>query len=1104
MSAPWSRFTDEQRRAAFLVDRSVISTAAAGSGKTQVMAVRYCACLLRDATLLAPERILAITFTREAAANLRSRIDTVLRAVLAQPVPSFPDYRGSDGADAELTPAEITHLTLALAQLPAAPIGTVDSFCLGLVSDHADRLGRDPGLTPPSSDGPEGRQCQEAAWLRLRAEANALRGGDLAPLVAAYGEHALRELVTTLAIQAAALPVDQFFAPGGPLVGELITARRAQIEALTALLPQAQELCRAPAAKGKLVEMLRAIPAGPPLDGSRAAVPIAQVQAWLRNVDELKVSGSKNLELNDCVRQLQDALDYPARRSGSGARPGREARLRCASLGAFAAWTPEGEELLMQRAQTLARVLTRYQELLDDITRSRALADFAGTAREALRLLELPAVAREQAERFRHILLDEAQDLNRLQGRLIDHLWAVPSSPRIFAVGDHRQSIYGFRHAEPALFQGWEDGVEARGGAVAPLGLNFRSHPELVTMVRGLFSIPPLSAGFRPELIGAGRAHAEFARGGVVACWQVQPRDDDETAAAAEAQHIANLIAGSLERGRAPEDHAVLLRTRARMRLYADALERTGIPVDTDFPHGLYQAQECWDVEAVLRLCLDPHDRFALACAVAGPWGVADAQDRRLLVLALSTPTSQEAAQLILGSTPLGALLPPVRALLSAEGPAAGVRFLARQPALTRRYGGLPLARRRLANLYHLADEHAAAGLSADVASFLERLQERRRLGADGAEADSEALGASGVRLATIHAAKGLEWPVVILPEMAGRFVDHDRRRAGLGRATDQGLALSCGAGRGEELVGMRRFLALEQLHAERMAEHSRAFYVACTRAVEELHLIRSGNHVASDEVRCPADWLDQARVRWVLTIPSQEPAARVAPQRAAAQALPPLAVAAARTVPRVRSVSELLAGAASTAPLAAAADQAAGLRRALGIRVHEALRQHGLGMAPGLARQAIAPFVRLVEPALLERVAAHLSRTDWVPGWPGMQRQLREQPFCAELHDGDGSRLVSGTLDLLLRDTAGSWHLYDFKSGAGAGGEHDVRQLQAYARLCAPHLDGPLATMQVLDVANAQVLAVAPDPALWPLLAEQWRILAACEQAGGASAASG
>jgi len=1103
MSAPWSRFTDEQRRAAFLVDRSVISTAAAGSGKTQVMAVRYCACLLRDATLLAPERILAITFTREAAANLRSRIDTVLRAVLGQPVPSFPDYRGHDGAEAELTPAEITHLTLALAQLPAAPIGTVDSFCLGLVSDHADLLGRDPGLTPPSSDGPEGRQCQEAAWLRLRTEANAVHGGDLAPLVAAYGEHAVRELITTLASQAAALPLDAVVAAGGAVLPALIAARRGQIAGLATVLLEAQELCRASAAKGKLVETLRAIPAPPPLAVTASAAQAVAYQAWLGNFEELKATGSKNVELNDCVRLLQDALDYPARRSGSGSRPPRDARLRCASLGAFAAWTAGAEELLALRAQTLARVLTRYQELLDEITRSRALADFAGTARQALRLLAVPEVARDQAARFRHILLDEAQDLNRLQGRLIDHLWAVPDSPRIFAVGDHRQSIYGFRHAEPALFQGWEDGVEARGGAVAPLGLNFRSHPELVTTVRGLFSIPPLRAGFRPDLIGAGRLHADFSQGGVVACWQASPRDDDETAAAAEAQQIANLISASLARGRAPQEHAVLLRTRARMRLYADALERTGIPVDTDFPQGLYQAQECWDVEAVLRLCLDPHDRFALACAVAGPWGVDDAQDRRLLVTALSTPTTQDAALMILGATPLGVLLPQVHAVLAAEGPAAGVRFLARQPALTRRYGGLPLARRRLANLHRLAEEHAQAGLSADVASFLERLQERRRLGADGAEADGEALGCSGVRLATIHAAKGLEWPVVILPEMAGRFVDHDRRRAGLGRATEQGLALSCGAGRSEELIGMRRFLALEQLHAERLAEHSRAFYVACTRAVEELHLIRSGSHVASDEVRCPADWLDQARVRWVAVTPSLEAAARIAPGARDHQALPPLAESRtpARATPRVRSVSELLAAGDPVTPerTHTASDQAAGLRRALGIRVHEALRRHGLGMAPSLARQAVAPFVRLLKSELLEQLVRSLSHTGWIPGWGGMRAQLREQPFCAELVIGDGQRLVSGTLDLLLQDATGAWHLYDFKSGAGAGGAHDVRQLQAYAQLCAPHLGGKLASLQVLDVVSAQVLPVAADAGIWPFLGEQWRILDAAAVATAA-----
>ena len=93
MSEPaWRAFTAEQQRAAFLVDRPVLAAAGAGAGKTAVMAVRYVACLLSysDAEGLKPERILAVSFTREAAANLRARIERTLRTVIK--TRSFPRF----------------------------------------------------------------------------------------------------------------------------------------------------------------------------------------------------------------------------------------------------------------------------------------------------------------------------------------------------------------------------------------------------------------------------------------------------------------------------------------------------------------------------------------------------------------------------------------------------------------------------------------------------------------------------------------------------------------------------------------------------------------------------------------------------------------------------------------------------------------------------------------------------------------------------------------------------------------------------------------------------------------------------------------------------
>jgi ATP-dependent helicase/nuclease subunit A len=141
---PWARFTPEQQRAAFLIDRPVLAAAGAGAGKTAVMAVRYVACLLTSdsAGFLGPERILALAFTREAAGNLRARIDRTLRAVLA--AGRFPRLVAGEGLEElELGEEARAHLRRSAEGLAGAPITTVDGFCLMLAGEHAAELGRD-------------------------------------------------------------------------------------------------------------------------------------------------------------------------------------------------------------------------------------------------------------------------------------------------------------------------------------------------------------------------------------------------------------------------------------------------------------------------------------------------------------------------------------------------------------------------------------------------------------------------------------------------------------------------------------------------------------------------------------------------------------------------------------------------------------------------------------------------------------------------------------------------------------------------------------------------------------------------------------------------
>ncbi len=894
--APWSRFTAEQMRAAFLVDRPVVSAAAAGSGKTQVMAVRYCACLLRDTQLLPPSAILAITFTREAAANLRSRIATVLRTIIHQAEPSFPDFNRAGGEERPLDPPELEHLRRALAELPAAPVGTVDAFCLDLVGEHADRAGRDPGLCPPGGAATDWDTVLAEAWRRLRAESVAAGGEPLARLVRAYGESTVRKALQLAARRSEAQPEVSISAVLDDAGERLLERRAPQLARIERAVADARSL--AGTSNSAAAALLRGLPERLPRDR-------LGLVAYLSSCSAMALTGISGA-FKEAVLEILAACDHPAP-AKPGSRAEKPKRTAWPSLTAFA----EGagaeaatQQLLRARTGSVVQAVRRFRELVELASQEAGVASFDATAHAALSLVRSPGTAQSLAGRFRHVLLDEVQDLSRLQGALIEGLAAGTPRPRIFTVGDHRQSIYSFRFAEPAQFARWEDEVERQGGARAPLGANFRSEAALVEAVRTLFAIPQLHGAFRTQDIQPGRPPGAGEETSPLRCWEVECDDGQE--AEAEAAQIAHLVQASMRDGRQPHEHAVLMHTRRRMRLYADALERCGIPVDTDFPVGLYHAQEVWDVESVLRLCLCPHDRMALACAVGGPWGVDDPQDRRLLVEALGAEEPGVAAPRILAATALGELVEALAPVLRDEGPAAAVRRLAADPRLCRRYGQLPLVRRRLANLAQLAQEFQAQGLDAQGA--IERLAERRRHEIDSAEAGGEGLGAQGVRLMSIHGAKGLEWPVVIVPSLHRMFSQQDLKLPILRVPAAQGIEIACGRSSQETLIALGQLLLKEEIAAAHLDEQARLLYVACTRAVSRLHLLRCGHAgLPGAQARCPADWIDAAGMPWSSVRPLDQAltASVVAP--APRERSPPLqTLHPARSV-RIHALTELV-----------------------------------------------------------------------------------------------------------------------------------------------------------------------------------------------------
>ena len=1077
MSEPaWRRFTAEQQRAAFLVNRPVVAAAGAGAGKTAVMAVRYVACLLSvtDNEQLLPERILAVSFTRESAANLRARIERTLRLVVR--LGRFPQIEAGEGIiERDLSSAQRDHLRACLRTLPSAPIATVDALCLQWVAEHAALLGRDPEVRPPESLAWE--QVREQAWQALCTAELSLPNSDLVRVVDAYGVHTVQQLVQRLGDQAAALPQQQFAAMSGDAVALVCEKRAAILDALADALADAQAL----PAKGKVLENVRAEPNVAPNEVEKRC-------AWLGRLAKLSLSGVTNDAIKEVIGTIQDLLDFPNQRKGTN-RASTTERTQFASLSGLAEFDAESEAELFSRAEAFARLAGLWLQHLGTCADQAHITGFATLEAQALTLLQLPSVQRRLGQRYRHVLLDEAQDLNRLQGSLIEALQigGGDKSACVFVVGDHRQSIYGFRHAEPAIFKRWEADMEHRGGIAAVLAENFRSHPDLLHQVRDVFAQDALQDEFRPEAIKAGRLADSFkGRVGALHGWRISATEDGVdvaikpnaiAASEIQARHIATLIQESIRAGRKAEDHAILLPTRSRMRLYAQTLERAGIAYDTDFPGGLYDSQECYDVEAILRLCINPHDRRALAIALGGPWGVEDIADRTVMVDCLILAPNDGWA-LAKQKTVLGGVVERIREILKTEGVASAMRALMTDEALTRRYAALPLARRRVANLVRLAEEEDGAGVVLDASAFIARLAERRRLEVDGEEAAGEQLGSRGVRLMTIHQSKGLEWPVVFLPDQHRPFEKRDFTARALALADEKGLLLACHPGDADKdgIISQKAGLIADQRRIKAQAEEARLFYVACTRAQEQLHVVIPVSANVSGpnrdgSARCPADWLEGAHLTWQdVVLETKQPIERIASNDKEVAPLPTLRLDPS-IEQTVNSVTALVAVeiAHEISPSSVGVSLTRQVAAELGNAVHALLAEYGPGMTRNQSDQRLRSFIPQISTQRYDNLLIKLSHSDLIPGYWTAKNCLVEQPVIGE----QNGQLIQGICDVLLQDHTGAWHLFDWKTGDAANEPTSSAQMRLYAKLLQPHLDGPIKTVALVDVERGIIIPV-------------------------------
>ncbi|HWB68501.1 MAG TPA: 3'-5' exonuclease, partial [Solirubrobacterales bacterium] len=502
--------------------------------------------------------------------------------------------------------------------------------------------------------------------------------------------------------------------------------------------------------------------------------------------------------------------------------------------------------------------------------------DFEDLQILAARLLERGEIGNAYRDRFTHLMVDEFQDTNRLQLRLLEALRGPGSE--LVVVGDELQSIYGFRHADLDVFREQRQLMRNRaGGEVMELSGNFRSRPEVIGAVNALGStlfgdsFHPLRVGAAPERPtprgeGAAVELLLTARDG----WDAEEIDLEPAVDAstplkclAEARFVAQRLRELVDAGVPRGDMVVLLRAFTHLDAYEDSLERAGLRPYVVGGRGYWSQQQVADVCALLATIANPLDDQALFGALASPacglapdtlWLLrAAAGKQRHVWPAIEQATGGREDDLVdrerLAQIPkaelelLGKFVGDLGEL-RARGTRLSLAGLI-EAAITATGYDLavlmaPAGEARFANvrkLMRLAEEFESHE-GRDLRGLLDFLAFR-------AEDDSEAAAATaaeshdGVRVMTIHQAKGLEFDVVAVPDLSRTLMSGSRSPLlALGRRADDprvGMQLRR---LGAASINLYDYSALCEEAQERDSEEDlRLFYVAATRARERLIL---------------------------------------------------------------------------------------------------------------------------------------------------------------------------------------------------------------------------------------------------------------------------
>lgn len=848
-------WTPDQKNAIEARGGSVLVSAAAGSGKTAVLVERVIQMVCDSEHPVSLDRLLIVTFTKAAAAEMRERIGKALDDCLA------------------IDP-ENQYLLRQQMLLPTAEICTMDSFCNALVKRHFHSLSISPDFR--ILDDSERRALEEEAVGECVAELYAAGGAVFENLVDLFvlgsSDTALKETVLKLYQYAQAYPfpeawlsaIPEKYDPEIP-AGETLWGQTIY----TDIAEQLHENIRV------LQNALHMLEDEPELAEKYIAAFTSDLQY---NQQTLEV-----LHTADWDRIKTQIEGYVPQRLGTAPQKYRDTGLKATvtamrskakeslqGLSDLLPATADEHKQDMQYLQPIVQMLCDAVRLFSQKLSERKLQenafDFNDISHMALSLLvkreedgtvSRTALAAELSEKYEEILLDEYQDTNEAQDMLFSAL--SHDEQNLFTVGDVKQSIYSFRLAMPEIFMRRRRKATDYDGETYParitLSKNFRSRKNVADGINALFEPLMTEETCGIDYAGGERlnpaADYDAAEDGSVELHLLpkitQNGLDECTYIAA---HVKKLLQSHMpvtdkngtRRAVRPRDICILMRSLKDANRYVEALEAVGVPAFYQKKGGFFSMREVRVAVSLLEILNNPLSDVPLcACLLSPVWGFTPDE---LAEINLQSKETALFRRLCASENPkCRAFLEDyemLKRLSTVQTPAALIRSMYAYTGLEAIVSAMDGGENRKLNLLLLlryAEEYGEIGKNSlsGFLRYLKKLQENEEK-IEAATGVSEY--ADVVRIMTIHKSKGLEFPVVILAKCASPFNKQDQRKKML---IHQKLFLGLKI---HDRENSRTFPSVPYvgtklaMDAAMQAEELRVLYVALTRAKEKLILV--------------------------------------------------------------------------------------------------------------------------------------------------------------------------------------------------------------------------------------------------------------------------